>query len=352
MPSTYRYALRMTLALTAVAAAGSLVLPSSADAKARRPPPTASRTSRAVVASLQREVNVLAARYAKARAGYERLGDQVDALEKELRGLRAQILPVRESATRRMVSIYEAGGRRTLPNLSPGRGLDAERKQHLASALSSRDRDSLRALDAAAARVAARRDELAARHQEEQAALMRFEEESRRIRGRLDELGRAQKRLQTEAAERDRSRRVSRSGAAAPSVPVGIGGEFICPLLGPVAFTDDWGDPRSGGRRHQGTDMLAPRGAENVAVVAGSVTFKRSGAGGLAAYLMGDDGNEYFYAHLDSSVGSPRRVPQGEVIGLTGNTGNARGGPTHTHFEIHPGKGRPVNPYPVLRQYC
>lgn len=305
-----------------------------------------------MVASLQREVNVLATRYARARADYERLGNEVAAFEMELGLLKAEIAPVRDVATRRMVSIYEAGGGRLLPNLSPGGGLDAVRAAHLASALSSRNRDALRRLDADAAGVRSRRDELSARRQDEQAALMRLEEESRRIQGRLAELGRAQRRLAAEAGGRARSRRPSRSAAAVLRAPAGLGGDFVCPLLGPVAFTDDWGDPRSGGRRHQGNDLLAPRGAENVAVVAGAVNFKRSGAGGLAAYLMGDDANEYFYAHLESAVGPPRRVSQGEVIGLTGNSGNARGGPTHTHFEVHPGKGRPVNPYAILRQYC
>jgi murein DD-endopeptidase MepM/ murein hydrolase activator NlpD len=128
---------------------------------------------------------------------------------------------------------------------------------------------------------------------------------------------------------------------------------YVCPVRGPHHFTDDFGDPRPGGRRHQGNDILSPYGTPVVAVFSGVIKTNYSTNGGISLYLEGTDGNEYFYAHNSRNVAvTGQRVSTGEVIGYVGNTGDARGGPTHVHFERHPGGGHAVDPYPFLIRVC
>jgi murein DD-endopeptidase MepM/ murein hydrolase activator NlpD len=122
---------------------------------------------------------------------------------------------------------------------------------------------------------------------------------------------------------------------------------IACPVRG-AAYTDTWGASRSGGRRHEGVDMLATTGTPIVAVVSGSVHFKHTSLGGNSVWLSGSNGDRYFFAHLSAFEGSDRAVAQGEVIGYVGDTGNARGTP-HLHFEVHPGGGAAVNPYSYVR---
>lgn len=124
-----------------------------------------------------------------------------------------------------------------------------------------------------------------------------------------------------------------------------------CPV--PAAhFVDDFGYVRpDNGHRHEGVDLFAPRGTPVVAPVAGTVALDPNHLGGKAVVLWGVDGIRYYGAHLDS-YGRTGPVAAGTVIGRVGNTGDAVGGPTHLHFEVHPGGGPAVSPYPLLVRSC
>jgi len=129
-------------------------------------------------------------------------------------------------------------------------------------------------------------------------------------------------------------------------------GIMFCPVDGPVDFIDSWGFARSGGRTHKGVDMMASSGTPTVAPVSGEVVHRGSSLGGLSWYVYGDNGNTYYGTHLAGYANQGAGwVEAGTLIGYVGDTGNAAGTP-HLHFEIHPGGGSPVNPYPATAEAC
>ena len=176
------------------------------------------------------------------------------------------------------------------------------------------------------------------------------------------------------------------AAAAAASEPDAPVVPILFPLQERVSWTDTFGAARSGGRTHAGNDLMAPKMTPILAVVDGTLdwlnlTGKLSSYNNLPYYnilLRGDDGNDYFYIHLNNDtpgtddgqggvefayapgVTNGARVHMGDVIGYVGDSGNAEDCGSHLHFEIHlggyvsasAGQSRTpsaIDPYPSLK---
>jgi len=167
----------------------------------------------------------------------------------------------------------------------------------------------------------------------------------------------------TPPAPRMRNGRTTLPAARGPVTPATIAlGSMIIPVVGVASedLRDSFAEPRSGGRRHEAIDILAPRNTPILAAEDGTIVkLYESKAGGLTIYELEPSGNyELYYAHLESyapGVHEGDAVRQGQVIGYVGTSGNAPKDVPHLHFSVIAlgaerswWKGTAVNPYPLL----
>lgn len=130
---------------------------------------------------------------------------------------------------------------------------------------------------------------------------------------------------------------------------------------------NDWGARRSGGRRHKGNDLMAPKMTQVYSIYYGYVErIATSARAGRYIEISHVDGWSSMYVHLNNDnpgtddgkadwsltiapgIEEGSWVRPGQLIGWVGDSGNAEGSSSHTHFELLK-DGQPVNPYPYLR---
>ncbi|MDQ3620549.1 MAG: peptidoglycan DD-metalloendopeptidase family protein [Actinomycetota bacterium] len=201
-----------------------------------------------------------------------------------------------------------------------------------------------------------KRDELEAQVSELSKVEGSLTSESNRLQEQFvearDEYEALERKLAAQARERAAAQEQAGTDGVRALPKPGAGG-LVCPIDGPNSFIDSWGFPRSGGRTHEGTDMMAAFGTPVVAIADGNITYVGVGeSAGNWLILSADNGDAYWYMHNKENLTSGGPVKAGELIATVGDTGNAIGGPPHVHFEYHPGGGGPVNPYALLAGIC
>lgn len=143
---------------------------------------------------------------------------------------------------------------------------------------------------------------------------------------------------------------------------------IVFPVIGKVTYYDDFGNPRSGGRTHEGNDLMGKKMLPLVAAVDGTITDVNypEASWGYAVTIKDKDGYTYHYLHVNNDtpgtddgqgdgvnayapdIQEGNKVVKGQLIGYMGDSGNAEGTGPHLHFEIRH-NGSPFSPYQSLQ---
>ncbi len=391
------FAALIVVALVAVPAVGQVTPEDVAEAEAE-------------LAALRAETDQLAVQYEAAVARSAQLEDQVTGLESAAQDSQIRLAVTRQLVRERAVEMYMESSTSQISSLF-AEGLEGGIEVALGylGELGSSDTELLRDLEVIKTEYQRQLDQLSAVQAEQETVVAELDRVGAQLSARLEVAQdtyvalvaqrAAEERARAEAEARRRAEEAARRAAeeaattstsvptttstSVPTTTTTVAGETTttvagettttvaeettttaspqpsgrhCPVDGFTSFTDTWGAPRSGGRSHQGVDMLGARWTPLVAAESGTILRLRSGGlGGISIWLKGTSGDQFYYAHLEAwaeGLGAGQVVQVGELIGYMGTSGNAPDYIPHLHFEYHPGGGVATNPYPLVKGLC
>lgn len=145
---------------------------------------------------------------------------------------------------------------------------------------------------------------------------------------------------------------------------------IVFPVIGKVSYSNDFGAPRSGGRTHEGNDIMGKKMMPLVAAVDGTISYVvwPEASYGYMVTIRDREGFKYNYLHINNdtpatddgkggganayaaNIENGSKVVRGQLIGFMGDSGNAETTAPHLHFEIRASDDTPLNPYLSLQQ--
>lgn len=317
-------------------------------------------------AAAQGELDRVAAAWQDAEAKLAVAQDAAASARARIAELESRLADVQVRLNERAAALYMAGGDPTFVALiTSGSVEDVADRLQFADAVAQRDADLATQVSVQAEELAWERERLASAVADGQSAVAQLQSQSDAIRTKVADLEARVGTLQDQLA--------AEQAAASPSPPTGGGGGGggnsggggtpppitgsgwlqTCPVNGPTSFTDSFGDPRPGGRSHEGIDLIAAFGTPVVATHSGTVHRTSSSTGGYGTVIFHDGSADWtFYTHFSSYAGPGEggHVSAGDTIGLVGATGDTT--VNHLHFEYHPGGGAAIDPYSALLGVC
>lgn len=331
-----------------------------------------------VLDGLGREATALAGKIDKVQSRIARTQFQIIKKETQIQDAQDELSARQRQLDRRAWVAYENGPGSSLDFILGATSLaDLSTRLEIVDRVAQSDQDLIIQIQTMQNRLLARQGELVVLENDLRDRRAELLTQQRALQAKIDQAQAIWNTLTVNRAKADaivnelRTRyrkQVAAELAAQRAAGGAISGVFLkCPVQGFVAYSDDFGAPRYGGgfHPHAGNDIFAQRGTPIVATFPGQAVMTSNGLGGLAVKVYGAAGWTY-NAHLDS-FGKLGQVNTGDVVGYVGDSGDARGGATHDHFEWHPNVipshphkspygytviGSAIDPYPYLNSVC